>query len=152
MSVCSMCHNSQGAAYDCMLCHVTPPPKNVHPANYIKTHGRQALAEGQQACLRCHHSAADFCDPCHSRPPADHFSGTWRYSHGPAAKQSTLACYGCHDQKQFCDGCHQVNHPAAWVQTHGPIAAKSAGACLVCHPAGMCNQCHASRGVKVVVQ
>jgi len=150
MAVCSMCHNKDGAPADCSFCHITPPPKNVHPKDYLQTHGRQALAD-EASCMRCHHSKAEFCDPCHQRPPADHFSGTWRYTHGAAAKKAPLSCTGCHDKDTFCTQCHQVQHPADWLQTHGGVARQSGGACIVCHPQGMCERCHAQRGVKVVL-
>ena len=150
MAVCSMCHNKDGAPADCSFCHITPPPKDVHPKDYLQTHGRQALAD-EASCMRCHHSKAEFCDPCHQRPPADHFSGTWRYTHGAAAKKSPLSCTGCHDKDTFCTQCHQVQHPADWLQTHGGVARQSGGACIVCHPQGMCERCHAQRGVKVVL-
>jgi nitrate/TMAO reductase-like tetraheme cytochrome c subunit len=148
MAVCSMCHNKDGAPADCGFCHITAPPKNVHPKDYLQTHGRQALAD-QAACMRCHHSRAEFCDPCHARPTPDHFSGTWRYTHGPSAKKNPLSCTGCHDQNAFCQQCHRVQHPTDWLRTHGGIAKQSAGACLVCHPQGMCERCHAQRGVTV---
>ena len=50
MAVCSMCHNTAGAPSNCSFCHVTPPPTDVHPKNYVQTHGVQALAN-EQACL-----------------------------------------------------------------------------------------------------
>jgi hypothetical protein len=146
MAVCSMCHNTEGAPSNCTFCHLTPPPRNVHPKNYIQTHGQQALAN-EQACLRCHHNKAQFCDACHANPTPDHFSGTWRYTHGATAKKDPLSCTGCHDSKTFCAQCHLVNHPSDWVTTHGPIAARSGGACLVCHPQAMCDACHKQRGI-----
>jgi hypothetical protein len=146
MAVCSMCHKSEGAPSDCSFCHVTPPPTGVHPRGYIQTHGRRALAD-QQACLRCHHDKAQFCDACHARPTPDHFSGTWRYTHGPKAKKDALGCSGCHDRDAFCEQCHRVRHPADWLREHGAVAARSPGACLVCHPQGMCDRCHEQRGV-----
>jgi nitrate/TMAO reductase-like tetraheme cytochrome c subunit len=148
MSVCTMCHNEQGASADCTVCHITPPPKNVHPKDYLQTHGAQALAD-EAACMRCHHSRADFCNPCHANPPPDHFSGTWRYTHGPKATRDPLSCIGCHDKATFCEQCHRVSHPTDWVGTHGRVAAQSPGACLVCHPRAMCDTCHEQRGVVV---
>jgi nitrate/TMAO reductase-like tetraheme cytochrome c subunit len=146
MAVCSMCHNTQGAPSDCSFCHITPPPTNVHPQGYLQTHGRQALAD-EAACFRCHHDKKQFCDACHAKPTPDHFSGTWRYTHGPTATRNPLSCTGCHDQHTFCDQCHQVQHPSDWVQTHGVVAAQDPSACLVCHPQGMCDRCHRQSGV-----
>ena len=148
MAVCSMCHNQDGAPADCSFCHITAPPKDVHPKDYLDTHGRQALLD-EASCMRCHHSKAEFCDPCHERPTPDHFSGTWRYTHGATAKKDPIGCTGCHSKDTFCEQCHRVSHPDDWPQTHGGIARESAGACLVCHPQGMCGRCHAQRGVKV---
>jgi nitrate/TMAO reductase-like tetraheme cytochrome c subunit len=147
MAVCSMCHNTQGASSQCDFCHITPPPKNVHPKDYLQTHGKEALAD-QAACLRCHHDKKQFCDACHARPTPDHFSGEWRYTHGPTAKKDPLSCTGCHDSKVFCARCHRVQHPADWVTTHGAVAKQSPDACLVCHPQAMCDRCHQQRGVK----
>ena len=147
MAVCSMCHNTQGAPSQCDFCHITPPSKNVHPKDYLQTHGKEALVD-QAACFRCHHDKKQFCDACHARPTPDHFSDTWRYRHGPTAKKDPLSCTGCHDSKVFCAQCHQVQHPADWVTTHGAVAKLSSGACLVCHPQAMCDRCHEQRGVK----
>jgi nitrate/TMAO reductase-like tetraheme cytochrome c subunit len=148
MAVCSMCHNQDGAPADCSFCHITPPPTDVHPKDYLDTHGKQALAD-PESCLRCHHSKAEFCDPCHAKPTPDHFSGTWRYTHGKTATKDPLGCSGCHDKDTFCEQCHRVQHPDDWMQAHGAIAAKSGDACLVCHPRSMCDRCHAQRGVKL---
>jgi len=148
MAVCSMCHHEGGAPARCSLCHLSPPPADVHPAGYLETHGREALGD-EEACLRCHHDRARFCDACHARPPADHFSGTWRYTHGSTAAADPLGCTGCHDRDVFCDQCHRVRHPADWKATHGAAAAGSGGGCLVCHPRSMCDRCHERRGVGV---
>jgi len=148
MSVCSMCHNQDGAEDDCEFCHVTPPPKNTHPKDYLETHGAQALAD-PDSCLRCHHSEAAFCDPGHANPTPDHFSGDWRYTHGRTARKDPAGCTGCHSEDDFCVQCHRVQHPDDWLQAHGAVAAESAGACLVCHPRSMCDRCHQREGVKV---
>ena len=147
MAVCSMCHNANGAPAGCDVCHVTPPATDVHPKDYLTTHGKQALAD-PESCMRCHHSKAEFCDPCHAKPTPDHFSDTWRYGHGPTATKNPLSCTGCHNADTFCEQCHKVQHPPDWVQTHSHVAAQSPGACLVCHPRGMCDACHQQRGVK----
>jgi nitrate/TMAO reductase-like tetraheme cytochrome c subunit len=146
MAVCSMCHNESGAPAECSVCHITPPPTDVHPKDYQETHGAQALSD-PGSCLRCHHSEAEFCDPCHAKPTPDHFSGSWRYAHGPAADEDPLGCTGCHDEDTFCEQCHRVRHPDDWVEAHGNVAAQSPGACLVCHPQGLCNGCHEQTGV-----
>ena len=147
MSVCSMCHNGRAAPDTCTTCHTTAPPTGVHPRDFVATHGRQAL--GHEAdCLRCHHDKAQFCDACHSRPPATHFVGDWRYSHGPAATADRQGCLGCHNEQTFCTQCHQVDHPTDWPTTHGVVAAEGTASCLVCHQKSMCTACHTARGVK----
>jgi len=146
MMSCSMCHNGSAAPDACSTCHITVPAANVHPPDFLKTHGVKALIN-EQDCLRCHHDKAAFCDACHSRPPASHFAGDWRYSHGPAAKADRSACLGCHSEATFCEQCHRVNHPADWITTHPAVAAKGTESCLVCHPQSMCDTCHRQRGV-----
>jgi hypothetical protein len=147
MAVCSMCHNTQGAPSDCSFCHITPPSTDVHPKDYLTTHGQQALVD-EAGCFRCHHDKKQFCDACHAKPTPDHFSGTWRYTHGPAATKNRAGCLGCHDEDTFCEQCHRVSHPADWEKAHGTVAAQDPGACLVCHPQGMCDRCHEQNGVK----
>ena len=93
MAVCSMCHEQTAQPDQCEFCHIEPQAKDVHPKDYIQTHGEQALAD-PESCLRCHHSKAAFCDPCHAKPTPDHFSGTWRYTHGTTATKDPLGCTG----------------------------------------------------------
>jgi nitrate/TMAO reductase-like tetraheme cytochrome c subunit len=147
MTVCEMCHSQTTRQDQCLFCHKTPPPANVHPANYIAVHGKQALANGAD-CLRCHHSKASFCDPCHARPTPDHSSPTWRYTHAGPARADRAACLGCHNQQTFCMQCHQVTHPSDWVSVHGPIAAQGGTPCLVCHQQSFCSACHTRMGIK----
>jgi hypothetical protein len=146
MTSCFMCHNGDAAPNRCSLCHVETPSTPAHPPDYAKEHGSFALVN-EAECLRCHHDKKAFCDACHSKPTPDHYSGTWRYTHGPTASADRAGCLGCHDEKSFCAQCHQVDHPADWVSTHGAIAAKGSESCLVCHPRSMCVQCHEKEGV-----
>ena len=146
MATCTMCHNDTGAPSGCGFCHATPAVTQ-HPVDFLKTHGKEALAN-EQECLRCHHDKQAFCDKCHAYPPPSHYSGDWQYTHGKPAAADPSVCTACHD-KAYCTQCHQVNHPADWVQTHGSVAAKGAKACLVCHPQGMCDACHEQNGVVV---
>jgi nitrate/TMAO reductase-like tetraheme cytochrome c subunit len=146
MSSCFMCHNGAAAPNQCSLCHVETPAGASHPADYIKVHGRFALLN-EQECLRCHHDKAAFCDACHAKPTPAHYSGTWRYTHGAAAKADRAGCLGCHSYETFCIQCHQVDHPSDWATTHGQAATAAPKSCLVCHPRSMCVQCHEQRGV-----
>jgi nitrate/TMAO reductase-like tetraheme cytochrome c subunit len=148
MAVCSMCHEEASATDQCDFCHLEEQETDVHPKDYLETHGRQAL-DDPESCLRCHHSEESFCDPCHANPTPDHFSGDWRYAHGTTAEKDPLGCTGCHEEETFCMECHQVQHPDDWLQVHGGIAAKSEEACLVCHPSSMCDRCHQQEGVTV---
>lgn len=146
MATCYMCHNGDAALGRCTLCHVTAPPAEVHPPDYLAAHGAFAL-QNEEQCLRCHHDKAAFCDACHAQPTPDHYSGTWRYTHGPVAAADTAGCLGCHDERSFCQQCHEVDHPSDWVDTHGETAAKGTESCLVCHPQTMCVECHEQRGI-----
>ena len=146
MAVCSMCHEEATSTTACMFCHLEPQAKDVHPKGYMETHGKRARQD-LDACLRCHHSEADFCDPCHAKPTPDHFSGTWRYDHGKTALKDRDGCLGCHSETDFCDQCHRVRHPDDWLETHWGPGAESRDGCLVCHPRSMCDRCHARQGV-----
>ena len=144
MVTCSMCHNEQGAPDACDFCHPAPPASE-HAPDFMKEHGKDALAN-EEECLRCHHDRKAFCDDCHGYPPPSHYSGQWRYSHGEDAAADPANCEACHDEA-YCSQCHQVNHPSGWLQVHGNIAAKGENACLVCHPQSMCDACHEQNGV-----
>jgi cytochrome c nitrite reductase small subunit len=147
MITCAMCHREEGSApSNCGFCHPVPP-KSDHAPDFMKDHGKEALANPDE-CLRCHHDKQKFCDACHDYPPPSHYSGDWRYTHGKDATADPANCEACHD-KAYCAQCHQVDHPANWVETHGAIAAKGQGACLVCHPQSMCDKCHRQNGVEV---
>ena len=148
MQRCFMCHNGAAAPNRCGLCHIATPKTTSHPADFMEEHGSLALGH-EQDCYRCHHDPKAFCDACHARPTPPHFSGTWRYTHGSAAKADTAGCLGCHDYQSFCRQCHQVDHPADWIAKHGLVAVKGSESCLVCHPRTMCTTCHDQRGVRV---
>ena len=122
------------------------PATATHPPDYSKDHGRFARIN-EAECLRCHHDRKAFCDACHAKPTPEHYSGTWRYTHGAKASADRAACLGCHGEQSFCAQCHQVDHPADWLSSHGEIAAKGSDSCLVCHPRSMCLQCHEEEGV-----
>lgn len=144
MAVCGMCHTQAGEAGQCEFCHFEPQDvRDPHPGDYLETHGKEARV-GEEACLRCHHDAAAFCDECHARPTPDHFSGTWRYTHGAVAGDDREGCLGCHDERRFCEQCHRVSHPDDWVRTHGAVASRG-GSCMTCHPQSMCDRCHEER-------
>jgi nitrate/TMAO reductase-like tetraheme cytochrome c subunit len=143
MAVCGMCHDESGDPAACEFCHLEPQNvEDTHPDDYIETHGEEARADDGASCLRCHHDAEAFCDECHARPTADHFSGTWKYTHRTVAEQDREGCLGCHDEDTFCEQCHRVSHPDDWIESHGPVAGEGGGSCLTCHPQSMCDRCH----------
>ena len=149
MSPCTMCHDQTSDLAKCDFCHYTPPDTGTsHPTSFIKEHGQLALAN-EQDCLRCHHNKKAFCDACHAKPTPGHYSGNWPYDHGKEAQKNRARCLGCHTEKQLCDQCHMVDHPADWATSHAPVAAKGDRSCLVCHPPQMCVDCHATEGVSV---
>ena len=147
MAPCTMCHEQTNDPAQCDFCHYTPPEGGKsHPTDFLDEHGKLALAN-EQDCIRCHHNKAQFCDRCHARPTPGHYSGNWPYAHGLEAKKDRARCLGCHSEKQLCNQCHTVDHPADWATSHAPVAAKGDRSCLVCHPRQMCIDCHAAKGV-----
>ena len=68
------------------------------------------------------------------------------------AKKDRARCLGCHTEKQLCNQCHTVDHPADWATIHAPVAAKGQRSCLVCHPTQMCIDCHAAEGVSMTMR
>ncbi len=147
MAPCTMCHEQTKDPTKCDFCHYTPPAGGqAHPTDFLAEHGKLAL-NNEQDCIRCHHNKAQFCDGCHARPTPGHYSGNWPYAHGLQAKKDRTRCLGCHSEKQLCDQCHTVDHPADWVTSHAPVALKGERSCLVCHPKQMCVDCHKAEGV-----
>jgi nitrate/TMAO reductase-like tetraheme cytochrome c subunit len=150
MAPCTMCHEQTTDPNSCDFCHYTPPTQGqAHPTDYLQEHGALALAN-EQDCLRCHHNKAEFCDGCHAKPTPGHYSGNWPYAHGKEAKKDRARCLGCHTEKQLCNQCHTVDHPADWATSHAPVAAKGTRSCMVCHPRQMCDECHQAEGVTVL--
>jgi len=147
MAPCTMCHDQTNDPKRCSFCHYTPPEGKTHPTDYIKAHGKLALAN-ETDCLRCHHDKVDFCDSCHAKPTPGHYSGDWRYSHGEQARGDRGRCLGCHSYQILCKQCHEVSHPADWTESHAPVAAKGTVSCMVCHPRLMCIDCHREKGVQ----
>jgi len=146
MGICVMCHKQTADPKRCSFCHSTPPKGTSHPTGYIKTHGSLAAAD-EQACLRCHHDKAAFCDACHAKPPPGHYTDNWRFTHGTQARQDRARCLGCHSYEGLCRQCHEVHHPTDWGTSHASVALKGTRSCLVCHPQDMCTACHQAKGV-----
>jgi len=150
MAPCTMCHEQTQDPNQCGFCHYTPPVQGKsHPTDYLQEHGKLAL-QNEQDCLRCHHNKKQFCDGCHAKPTPGHYSGNWPYAHGKEAAKDRGRCLGCHTEKQLCDQCHTVDHPADWATSHAPVAAKGTRSCLVCHPRQMCVDCHDAEGISTL--
>ena len=74
MSPCTMCHQQTKDSSKCDFCHYTPPVSGrSHPTNFLDEHGKLALANVEQDCIRCHHNKAQFCDGCHAEPTPGHY-------------------------------------------------------------------------------
>jgi nitrate/TMAO reductase-like tetraheme cytochrome c subunit len=149
MDVCYMCHDGVKAPNACTTCHVKPPDKTeAHPTDAVQNHGKLAR-ERIEDCRRCHSEQSKFCENCHSKPPASHQAESWRYTHRVAVEaKGRDTCFGCH-QEDFCQKCHEVQHPPNWVQTHPEFAQGGGEPCLVCHSPAFCDRCHVSQGVTV---
>lgn len=94
LTTCIICHEEG----KCAKCHLMVP----HPKKWPYTHGKNAVKEGAEECLRCH--IESFCKNCH-RIEMPHPQG-FLQNHPPAVKkEGEKACYGCHVRGD-CDYCH----------------------------------------------
>lgn len=98
---CSTCHSRSF----CTDCHGVPMP---HPPTFTKTHGKVGKQD-PTVCVKCHGSAATFCNECHHGSAMDISYNTrrpWRTAH-PAAVQNVgaSACFDCHNPT-YCAECH----------------------------------------------
>lgn len=147
MDKCSVCHDGEIAAKDCVTCHTTERSKRAggaEPTVYSITHGEKRLSThgmgDLKTCDACHGS--EFCVRCHQLElphPAD-FPGV----HGQKFLEAGAQCMKCH-QKSFCDGCHQTSMPhyPGFLPAHGEIVRKEGGRyCLDCHLREGCLNCH----------
>ena len=101
INYCSTCHTRNF----CTDCHGVPMP---HPATFAKTHGKVGKAD-PKVCVKCHGSAATFCNDCHHGSALDweyNKSQPWVRQH-PAAVKATgaSACFDCHSPT-YCANCH----------------------------------------------
>lgn len=98
---CSTCHSRSF----CIDCHGVPMP---HPPIFTKTHGAVGKKD-PGVCVKCHGSAATFCNECHHGKAMNLPYNTrrpWRTAH-PAAVQNVgaSACFKCHNPT-YCAECH----------------------------------------------
>ena len=157
---CTTCHSGQHtfrheqpylsqiiAPKECPGCHggrVLPWTPLHEQANWLQTHGPEALRVGTQSCFKCHDFGLKFCDNCHKvRPPSHSPRDEWLVNHPARAQADTRVCFTCH-QASFCKKCH-VNHQPNWVRDH-PATVKAGGStrCMQCHSQSFCSSCHAS--------
>jgi hypothetical protein len=71
----------------------------------------------------------------------------WISEHGKdvEARGDNEACNQCHDTKQYCKTCHQVEmpHPKGFVSSHpGVTVEKGTDTCFNCHVVANCQACH----------
>ena len=103
---CSTCHSRKF----CTDCHGVPMP---HPPTFAKTHGAVGK-KNPDVCVKCHGSAATFCDECHHGTslglPYD-TTKPWITNHPTAvADIGANECFKCHNPT-YCSNCH-VNGPS----------------------------------------
>jgi len=169
-------------------------PENHRIADFKKEHKKYSrVGEGDALCATCH--AENFCEDCHAGTELKSF-GTkrdlmtepssktsvndspkqlrlqnvhelnYRFSHGIDARSRFLDCSSCHDQKTFCNECHDAggnvtlqkikpeSHFSAGFATlpgtdggrHKELARRDIESCMSCHDVDgkepLCAMCH----------
>jgi len=130
---------------ECKGCHggrVLPWTPRHEQADWITTHGDEALRAGSDNCFQCHDFGLKFCDDCHkTKPPSHQPPEKWRAIHADEARADTRVCYSCHPTT-FCKKCH-LNHEAGWLDNHPAFVRKNGrSSCKECHSASACGFCH----------
>lgn len=133
------------APRECKGCHggrVLPWTPLHESADWLKTHGPEALRVGTKSCLKCHDFGLKFCDSCHSTKPPSHTPReAWLASHSESAQADTRACFTCH-KATYCKKCH-VNHDPDWRAKHPAyVKANGTSSCEKCHSLTFCSYCH----------
>ena len=152
MEQCLICHNNNYTAPDgtvatsrCDLCHAKrnygAVPVSHRQNDWPTRHGAIGVLSTCSAC----HLQKDACSRCHSGILMPH-PEAWLYAHGKTAEaKGRQSCAQCHDVKQYCKTCHQVQmpHPDNFVSKH-PKSVARAGAptCFNCHVLENCQACH----------
>jgi len=167
----------------CAACHFR------HSTEWLRYHGHEQRAGAQEkgsgGCRDCHDKLAlsdgeqrpkgDSCAACHSpsnvplRPAQLNLDkpqqvtvhrGDWLSRHNQEARLDGKACLTCHEQRHFCNDCHERlgvaagkvlggnnnPHPAGWIlrgsgQFHGDAVRRDALGCAVCHDRGAASNC-----------
>jgi nitrate/TMAO reductase-like tetraheme cytochrome c subunit len=151
---CTYCHNRVAHKEDFKL---TLPGNEKH-GDFMQ----------MEACFRCHTltpdkktqlglTATGKCSACHTPgfelKPASHLeAGFFPKGHGQLAKADKTYCLMCHNEQQFCYGCHALPmpHPADFKKGHGDLGKSEPQVCAKCHGQGksadgtlaFCDNCH----------
>lgn len=160
---CTMCHSGKHAfrhaqpylpqivgTRECLVCHggnVLPWSAQHERGDWMRKHGREALAANTSKCMKCHEYGLQFCNDCHRNKPPSHLPHeAWIARHKVAARAETRACFTCH-KPAYCKKCH-INHTPGWRWTHAKNVVKlGTETCLGCHSQTFCSSCHiGSRG------
>lgn len=133
------------APRECKGCHggrVLPWTPLHEEADWLDTHGPEALRVGTESCFECHDFGLKFCDACHSTKPPTHTPReAWLTTHPERAQNDTRGCFTCH-QANDCKKCH-VNHEANWLEKHPEsVQARGTSSCEKCHSLSFCSYCH----------
>lgn len=96
---CHMCHTEEW----CSACHNTQKviPKD-HRAKQVWREHHGKVEKGIDDCKVCHSTA--FCDGCH-QTPVPH-AVTWLGRHAERAKDESVSCRACHQEREYCQDCH----------------------------------------------
>ncbi|HEY3375392.1 MAG TPA: hypothetical protein VGK02_10045 [Candidatus Aquicultor sp.] len=114
MELCLSCHgggSNTAPTLTCKKCHTEKAvPSNHKKDNWFAMHGTIAKdpKNPDEQCRRCHGWTTDFCNACHAgKRPSTHYGGEkWRSFHAIRAKADKTGCFVCHNEKSFCQRCH----------------------------------------------
>ncbi len=151
---------------ECQECHKYSDVAFTHASSWNQDH-RLYAEKKPNICGDCHNRS--FCFDCHfgggitpdlhkSTAGPDYMPRThrsdWRELHPIKAADDPRSCYRCHDERKFCQACHQkfnqidpsglapISHRRGWsdlsVSQAGPMHSTfNATQCPTCHPNSM---------------
>jgi hypothetical protein len=127
---CSTCHSRQ----ECATCHLALPD-----AARALTDLERARAPGVGV---------------RARAPESHTSPFFVERHGSSAAADGTRCATCHEERTFCEACHEAEapvgayHPPRFLARHAADAAAQMTECGTCHDAtAFCRACHQELGL-----
>ncbi|MDR1776053.1 MAG: cytochrome c3 family protein [Actinomycetes bacterium] len=110
MSLCMDCHNGTVGKDACKTCHTRDTyiaaKQTGSPAN------AQRLVDDDTAkrCYNCHQT--EKCDSCHNGQrmphPSDYLTAGGGAHIADVRKRGMRRCFYCHENRTFCEGCHDV--------------------------------------------